>query len=127
MKWNFNEGNCHRMYLYRVILILTWISKGLNFTKGISESNDEFALLMSLNLLDITDMQIKQKIIQILNKQRILCTGRNLCIINRGGWTQIIPSFTVEHLSRNRHIVQCWLISEQRYVLFYTAGTKEWQ
>ena len=46
------------MYPYRVILILTWFSKGLNFTKGISASNDEFALLMSLNLLDITDMQI---------------------------------------------------------------------
>ena len=47
-------------YAYKIIHIVS--SSKFNFTNGISLFNHEFIYLKNLNILDITDMQNKQKI-----------------------------------------------------------------
>ena len=61
IKYYFYVEICHLIYPYRVVLKLSWYSKGLNFTNGISIFNHKFVYHKILKILDITYMQNTQK------------------------------------------------------------------
>ena len=61
---------CYIVYSSGIVSKFGRYSKGLNFTNGISIFNYEFVYIMSVNFLDINDMQNKQKIFYKLNQTR---------------------------------------------------------
>ena len=69
-------------YSYRVILKLSWYSKRLHFTNEIIFFNRYFVNLNFLKILDIIDMQNKQKIFWSKYTQHIPYTECQLCTTN---------------------------------------------
>ena len=96
-------------YLCRVVLKLSWYSKGQDFTNGISVFNHQFVNHKILKNKDITDMQNTQKLfLSKYTSQHLLSLSNQCeCICSK------IASITEERISRKGGINTFCILLQQ--------------